>query len=360
MRKSVLFILIVSLISFFFIASTSIAAPKRLKFASYISADHPVNLSFTWFAKEFERRTDGRYKVETYYSGALGKAQELVDLCSTGAADAIFCAVGYTPDKFVLTRGFESIYVTENPLAWGKAIWDMYNSFPPLKEEWEKKNNLIFAFFSGMDNNSIIAKKPINDVQGLKGMKLRSYAAIGKMVKLLGAEPVSIAYPETYDAIHRGVIDGGTGIGYLSALASKLWEVAPYIVNPGCGVYGLTFTAISKKTYDNLPAGDRQIMDEVRKDAAEKHIEFMIEEQKKITETFLKKGVKLINWSKESKLAARKICVPAVWDDWLDEAKKKGLPADEFFDTYKSAIKKWESDPTCSQYEDPFDYFTKM
>ena len=222
-------------------------------------------------------------------------------MCASGAVDAIFCAIGYTPQKFILTRGFESLFMTENPIAWGKAIWEMYNTFPPLKKEWEEKNKLIFAFFSGMDNNTILSKRPIRTVQDIKGMKIRSYAAVGKMVKLLGGEPVAIAFPETYDAIHRGVIDGASGIGFQTTYMCKLWEVAPYITNPGCGVYGLTYTAISKFTYDRLPLKDRQIMDQVRKDAAKKQFELMVNAERKNVQLFLKRGIKLINWSKKQK-----------------------------------------------------------
>jgi TRAP-type transport system periplasmic protein len=360
MKKILSLLLVIGIVFLFSTAKESYAGPKTLRFASYISEHHPVNLSFGWFAKEFEKRTEGRYKVEVYYSGALGKAKELVDLCSSGAVDAIFCAVGYTPEKFILSRGFESIYVTENPVAWGKAIWEMYCNYQPLKDEWEKKNNIIFAFPSGMDNNTIISKKPIYNVKDLKGMKLRSYATIGKMVRILGGEPISLAYPETYDAINRGVIEGGSGIGYLSTLASKLWEVAGYIVNPGCGVYGMTFTGISKNTYDKLPLQDRKIMDQLRVEAAEKHIEFTIKEQKNITKSFLKNNIKLINWTSENKKIARDMCVPQIWDKWLKEANAKGLPADEFFDKYRSIVKKYESDPKVSAYVDPFDYFDKM
>jgi TRAP-type C4-dicarboxylate transport system substrate-binding protein len=361
MKRKVLLSLVVtmSLVFLFSVANDSFAGPKHLKFGSYISKDHPVNFSYTWFGEEFEKRTEGRYKVDIYYSGALGKAKELVDLCGSGAVDVIFCAIGYTPEKFILSRGFESIYVTENPNAWGKAIWETYNTFKPVKEEWEEKNNIILAFPSGVDNNTIMSKKLIRNVQDIKGMKLRSYGAVGKMVRLLGGEPVSIAYPETYDAINRGVIDGATGLAYISTWASKLWEVTPHIVSFGCGVYGMTFTAISKNTYDKLPSKDRMIMNQLRREAAVKHDQFVAEENRKITENFLKNNIKLINWSADDKKIARNICVPKVWEAWLEEAKSKGMPADEFLEKYRTLVRKYESYPTIA-FEDPFDYFDKM
>jgi TRAP-type C4-dicarboxylate transport system substrate-binding protein len=322
-------------------------------------AQSDIMRGFDWFGKEFEKRTDGRYKVEFYYSATLGKPDELVDLLSAGVIDFAWIAVGYTPQKFIQSRGFELAFMSENPFAWMKTVWEMYKTYGPIKDEWEKKNKIICAVPAGMDPVVFMTKKPVYKVDDLKGIRLRSYGMVGKMIKLLGGMPVALAFPEVYEALSRGVIDGATGFGYMNTWDSKFWEIAPNVINNGTGVYGLTSFGGSKKTYDELPLQDKKILDQLREDALVKYMQFMEESHKEITKKLLGKNINIINWSSENKKIARNICVPQIWEEWLAESRGKGFPTDEFFERYKTVLKKYESDPSCA-YRDPFVYFKEM
>ena len=99
--------------------SQALGGPKVLKFATPFAVSNPMVTTSKWFGAELEKRTDGRYKVEYYYSGAMGKAPDLPSLCSAGVVDLICHAAGYTPAIFKLSLGFELMYLTENPYAQG-------------------------------------------------------------------------------------------------------------------------------------------------------------------------------------------------------------------------------------------------
>ena len=45
-------------------------------------------------------------------------------------------------------------------------------------------------------------------MEDLKGMKIRGTGTSIKVVEALGATPVAMPQPETYDALQKGVVDG--------------------------------------------------------------------------------------------------------------------------------------------------------
>jgi len=325
--------------------ATTQAQPKVLKWASYAGSNLAYWEAESYFIKEFEKRTGGKYKVEPYFSGTLGKAPDLASFCGKGLADMIFCATGYSPSQFVLTRGFELPYITENPYAQARAIWKMYHTYKPLNDEWEKQNGLLLLWPSNMDIMATLTKVPVRKVNEMKGLRLRSYALIGKIAAAWGAQPVALAYPEIYEALQRGVIEGAMGIPYQSVLGSKHWEHAKYVIDTGVGVYSLTYTAMSLKTYKSFPPEVRKTLDELREEMVDKWAEFIAMWTERDVKILLDQGIHYIEWSPEEKALGKKMAVPMIWESWLDEAKKKGLPAEEFLAIYKTEVKAAESDP---------------
>jgi TRAP-type C4-dicarboxylate transport system substrate-binding protein len=348
--------LILALLAPPFISQAS-AAPKILKLATAYEVTNPMTTSMKWFAHELEKRTKGSYKTQLYYSGMIGKAPDLPDLCASGMIDFIFTGAGYTPNLFRLTRGFELMYVTENPHAQDAALWDIYNTYAPIKNEWEK-NGLILASAMGCGNMAVQCVDPLNNMDEVKGVKFRSYAAVGKLIHLWGGIPISISYAEVYEALNRGLIKGAFGIPFVNVYDQKWWEVAPYVVDTGVGVYALTYFAISKKTYESFPAEIKKIIDKLREDANIQHRQWMADYGRECArKIFHEKRIHLISWTPEEKSLARKRVIPAIWEDWLDEMKKNHLPGEEFLDIYKKEIKKYEKR---YPFESPYAYIKTL
>jgi TRAP-type C4-dicarboxylate transport system substrate-binding protein len=192
----------------------------------------------------------------------------------------------------------------------------------------------------------------------LKGGKFRTVSVIGKMVEKWGGIPVLIAYPEIYEALNRKLITGAFGVPYANIYVSRFWEVARYIVDTGIGAYGLTITAISKKTYDSFPPDIKKIVDKLREDTNAQHRKWFEIHEKELTEKlFNEKTVELITWSPEEKAKAKNLVVPLIWEDWLKEMGELKLPGEEFLGIYKKAIAKYEAK---YQYRSPYEYFRSL
>lgn len=315
---------------------------KTLKYSSPYEETNPMTSSMRWFGQELEKRTNGEYKAKFFYSGQMGKAPDMPDMCKSGAVDFIFTGMGYTPHIFKLNRGFELMYITENPHASGAALWDLYHDYEPVRKEWEDAG-LMMVFPAGIDIMACQSRTPVQGVADIKGKNFRSYAGVAEMIKIWGGNPIAISYAEIYDALNRGVLDGAFGIPSLNVHASRFWEVSPNVFNTGAGIYAVTYFAISKKTYEDFPDDVKKIVEELRKEGMARHREWMAQTEKEVFDKLKTEGkAKIINWSTEEKAAAKKLVVPTIWQTWLEEMKKENLPGEEFLEKYEALVKKYE------------------
>ncbi|MBW1715672.1 MAG: TRAP transporter substrate-binding protein DctP [Deltaproteobacteria bacterium] len=326
---------------------------KTLRYSTPYGKTNPMTSSMQWFGKEFEKRTNGQYKAKFYFSGQMGKAPDMPALCKTGAVDFIFTGMGYTPHIFKLNRGFELMYITENPHANGAALWELYHQYEPVRKEWEDAG-LMMVFPAGIDIMACQSRTLIKGVQGIRGKKFRSYAGVAEMIKLWGGNPIALSYSEIYDALNRGVLDGAFGIPSLNVYASRFWEVAPYVFNTGAGIYAVTYFAISKRTYKSFPDDVKKIFQQLCKEGMKRHREWMVNTERNVFKKLRKKkSIRIINWSTEEKAKARDLAVPGIWKAWLDEMNQRNLPGEEFLNKYKTLVKKYEK---IYPYQNPYAY----
>ena len=80
---------------------------------------------------------------------------------------------------------------------------DYYKKFKP-KELDDVKVMYLHAHGPGI----LHTKKPVDKLEDLKGMKIRSTGTVGKIVGALGATPVAMPMGETYDAFRKGLRTG--------------------------------------------------------------------------------------------------------------------------------------------------------
>jgi TRAP-type C4-dicarboxylate transport system substrate-binding protein len=114
---------------------------------------------------------------------------------------------------------------------------------PLANKELAKFGSQIVAIYP-FPAQVIWCRQPVSSLADLKGRKIRTFgASLNDFVTAIGAQPVSIGFPEVYSALERGVADcavTGTGSGNAakwSEVTSSIynlsvgWAVAAYYVN---------------------------------------------------------------------------------------------------------------------------------
>lgn len=358
MKKSAILTLFIGALCLFTWTDNCLSAkPIVLTYSSGYGETFSLSLTDIWWAKEVEKRTKGKVKIQFYWSQGLAKIPESLEAVSTGLADIAFMAIGYFGGQLPLSTASSLFYLAAKPDAVSKALMEMYRTFPAFREELEKKNNIRPLMFSGTTPLIFGSRKPWKSFADFKGKKIRTFPGLEKPLSKLGAIPVSISFGELYVSLERGVVDAYTGTMWDLAAAARLYERAPYILDLGIGTYAAAGTFINLDKWNKLPDDVKKVMEEVAKEALTKQPELFMQADKKAYELFKKAGVKTIVFSDQDKAQLKKATVPAQWNAWVANMDKKGLPGKKFFEAYKAAVEKFNGE---SKYESPFVRFKDL
>ena len=341
----------------FLLSTNALARPITLSYSSGYGDTFSLSLHDRWWAEEVAKRTNGRVRIEFYWSEGLAKIPESLDAVKTGLVDISFFATGMFGAQLPLLTASQLFYLTEQPHAVSKAMMEMYRTFPAMKEELERKNNVRPLSFSGCTPLIFGARQPWKTFEEFRGKKIRSFPGLEEPLAKIGAVPVAISWGEIYVSLERGVIDAYTGTMWDLAAIGRFQEQAPYILDLGVGTYAMAGTFINLDTWNRLPADIQKIIEEVAAEAIAKQPELYMQADKRAYEIYKKDNVKTIIISDTEKEKFRNIVVPDQWNKWIQDMESKGLPGREFFDKYQSAIKKYQKDGT---YISPFVRFEDL
>ena len=78
-------------------------APKTLKFSYTMPKGASVAKGFEWFGPEFEKRSNGRYKIEIYPASTLVAINAALDSVKSGVCEIVMTSVGSFPKNSLMT-----------------------------------------------------------------------------------------------------------------------------------------------------------------------------------------------------------------------------------------------------------------
>ncbi|EKV31333.1 TRAP dicarboxylate transporter- DctP subunit [Caenispirillum salinarum AK4] len=239
--------------------ATALAEPEvTLRVAHFLppSSTAQTQLIEPW-AKAVEADSGGRIAVEIYPAMQLGgRPPQLIDQVRTGVADVVWTLPGYTPGRFPKTEVFELPFMVPSAEAGSQALWAFYEKH--LRDEYADVHPLVLHVHA--PGTLHMREDPVTKMADLEGKKIRLPSQpIGRALDALGAVPVGMPVPATYEALERGVVDG----------ALLPWEVvAPLRINEltrhhlESDLYTATFLfAMNNATYADLPDDLKAVID---------------------------------------------------------------------------------------------------
>jgi TRAP-type C4-dicarboxylate transport system substrate-binding protein len=183
--------------------------PIEWRFASFIPPfDVHATTSIDW-ANELEEATDGRVKVNFYWSESLVKTTGLFDAVASGTADMAQPPPVYFPERFPLTQIMQLLMVFDSNRQMGQTLIALYNKYEEMREEYLPTR---WLWFHGVGPVQLASTRQVQTMEDLEGLKVRTSSRfLVEGFKLLGAVPVSLAVTEAYQALETGVIDANAG-----------------------------------------------------------------------------------------------------------------------------------------------------
>jgi C4-dicarboxylate-binding protein DctP len=230
------------------------------KYSNSQPEQHPRSKSMIFFKNELEKRTDGRMKVENYFSAVLGTEFEVQDMVATGALQG--------------TRGGGFIHANKK-----------YYIFmlPFLVENWDQALQLITCEFTKNINAEAKVNgyhipacgislgfrvhtnnvRPIETPDDLKGLKMRvpQQEVFVVNARTLGVNPQELPTSEIYMALKTGVVDGQDN-PVSNIWDNRMYEVQKYLTMTNYATGPDPFM-VNLEWYNRLPDDLKQIFDAV-------------------------------------------------------------------------------------------------
>jgi TRAP-type C4-dicarboxylate transport system substrate-binding protein len=297
--------------------------PIILNYTTHMPPQHTLSVLDNLWAKEVEKRTNGRVKVTIFYSGTLLAADKSYEGVKKGVADVGLTVPSFTKGRFPLIEVIDLPLGYDKALSASKMVDDFYKKFKPAEFD-DVQVMHIHAHGPGV----IHSKKAINRLEDFRGMKIRCTGTSANVARALGATPVAMSVADAYDALSRGVVDAS--MAPMETGQSMKWgEVTKYIVEVPSAGYSIAFaTVMNKGVWKSLPRDIQAIIEEINKEWPEKRGKGWDAADIAGKKFALGKGNKIITFSKEEDERVAKVVRPLL-DDYVQSMKKKGLPGDE-------------------------------
>ena len=312
--------------------------PKRLIFANWLPPMNPVSKCLDEWAREFESKTGGRYKVDVQHGGVLAGIPQSYDVVLSGVADISEVICMDVEKPFPLTD-IPSMPFFNTPADISTKAWldNVFNKGYLDKEFSDVK--LLFQFIPMGED--FLTPKPVKSMADLKGLKvcIGGGPIKGKLMKAVGAVGVFGGPPDAYMMLQKGIAEAV----FISGLGLKEFhwdEFIHYIIEPlrlGVAVHSVV---MNKDTYNRLPDDVKAILEEMNADGryALKAAKGFQDIYDATLKTFVAEGGKYIDWNKEEKAELDKLAA-SIWEEWIKTQESRGIEAKKVIDAYYNGLK---------------------
>lgn len=307
----------------------ALAKSIELSFAAHIPPKAaPYHSAFLPWAKEIEKRTNGRVKIKFYLSQTLVKSRDAYDGVVTGIADMAWGAHAWTKGRFPLISVMELPFLSPGTFGGAHVLNDLYKKFPQIKAEHDDVHLLFLWCTLPYEIHTV--KKPVRKLEDIKGMKLATQPGAVGVLRGLGAVPVTMPSPKIYQTVAKGVADG-SALAWGAYKAWKLVEVTKYHTNVNLGSNSY-WTAMNKNTWSKLPYDVQAVINEVTAEMMPDTLCGAVTKEGEIgMEMSRKQGHEIMKLSSGERARWTATAKPA-WDKWVKDMEAKGLPGQAVFD----------------------------
>lgn len=234
------------------------AAEFEWKMATPYSGGPWLERDVQLFVENVRDLTDGRVEITAYPGGTLYSPLKVTEGVSKGVAEAGHNWPGYdwgVNETTVLFAGHPFGMTPEELMLWFYAGGGL--------ELWEEFRREQFGVVSipctiGGTSTGFHSHKPVQTLEDLKGLKLRTSGAFAEIAARLGASTMVIPGAEVYEALERHVIDAVEWGSPEINRATGFLDIAQYVITPGLDLAGGSFECMfNPEAWDSLNDGDR-------------------------------------------------------------------------------------------------------
>lgn len=274
------------------LAASAAAETTTMRVNIGIPKDSHQGVMIDVFADEVAKRSGGRYKVETFYSGALGAERESVEAVQMGAQELTLTSTGPIPnfvpevrilDVLFLFRDYDHVRsVLDGPVG------------QEMLQRFEPKGFKALAWGDNGFRHVTNSRRPVHSPQDLQGLKVRTMENPVHMegFKAFGAMPTPMAFTELYTALQQNAVDGQENSLSL-IMSTKIDQVQKHMTLTR-HVFSPLVMLMNKDLFDSLPPEDQQIFIEAARAGARANRQRIDADEKMAVEALRKNGMEIV------------------------------------------------------------------
>jgi TRAP-type C4-dicarboxylate transport system substrate-binding protein len=308
------------------IAALPASAQTKWNLPASYPSDNPHSENLVLFAKDVEQLTGGKLVITVHPNASLFKAPDIKRAVATGQAQ--------------MGEVLLSIHENEDPVFGIDVIpflatsfdqsMKLYKASKPAIEKKLAAQGLMLLFVVPWAPQGIYAKKDINTIEDMKGLKWRSYnVGTAKIGEAVGAQSVTIQAAELSQALATGVVNsfmssGGTGYD------SKVWESLDHFYDTQAWI-PKDYTFVNKAAFDALDKPTQEAILKAAAAAEPRGWKMWQDKAQWYLDQLKAKGMKVQPPSEALATGFKKIG-DQITADWL---KKAGAEGQAIVDAYK-------------------------
>jgi TRAP-type transport system periplasmic protein len=205
-----------------------------------------------------------------------------------------------------------------------------------LQEQWAKQNQ-VFLGAVVADSVHLWTKKPIENIEELKGMKVGASGSLSLWAAGIGMVPVQGDFSTHYNNVRTGVYDSLLAFT-TGTYPIKLHEVAPYLIRVDLGATSIGAVTINKSLYDSMPPEVQKVLQETGAEYSQRLAAMLTKLSVEFQEKMKNEGAKIIDLqqAERQKWAST---MPNIAQEWVKRNTERGLPAAEVLKAYLGKIR---------------------
>ena len=300
------------------LAATPASAQNKWNLPSAYPIDNPHLENIGLFAKDVAEATGGKLTISVHPGASLFKGPEIKRAVATGQAQ--------TGEILI------SILENESPIFGIDVVPFLATSFPEAKKLWAASRPLIeqklaaqgiqVLFSVPWGPQGMYAKKDINTIEDMRGLKWRAYnVGTARIGELVGAQAVTVQAAELPQALATGVVNSFMSSG-ATGYDSKVWETLTHFYDLQAWI-PRNVVLVNKRALDGLDKPTQDAILRLSKTAEERGWKIWETKTDWYHNEIAKRGMKVQKASPALQAGFRKVG-EQLTSDWLKRAGAEG------------------------------------
>jgi len=272
--------------------ASAAVAQTTMRISISTSQNSHQGIAIDTFAQEVEKRTEGRYKIQTFYNGALGGERESIESVQLGTQELAFSSTGPVPNFVPETKILDVPFLFRDK-AHARAVLD-----GPIGDElltkFDSKGFKALAWAENGFRHMTNSKRAVNTPDDLKGLKMRTMENPVHITayKALGIITTPMAFPEVFTALQQGTVDGQEN-PLPVIMSAKFDQVQKHLSLTG-HVYSPAIFVMNKAAFDKLSDADKKAFIEAAREGTKANRARVDEDEEKGVADLRSKGMEVV------------------------------------------------------------------